>query len=93
VDQAANTAVVVTDAQLQAGALQWVAGSDGTQDQIRVVAGDPFGDAAAQSFLSPAAMANLLAPAPALFAPMNAGSDSLVTDRANTISLMTLAGG
>jgi hypothetical protein len=88
VDQAANTAVVVTDAQLQAGALQWVAGSAGTQDQIKVVAGDPFGDAAAQTFLSPAAMANLLAQAPVQFAAMTTGSsDPLVGPKPGEIYL------
>jgi hypothetical protein len=60
----------VTDTQLRDGALRWVAGGTGSQDKIRLVAADPFGDAAALTFLSPAAMAGLLAQAAPQFASM-----------------------
>src|SRR6185369_16542301 len=56
VDQAANVAISVSDAQLQSGALLWIAGQAGSQDQIRVTAGDPFGEAGAVNFMTPAAM-------------------------------------
>ncbi len=53
VDQAEGAAVNVTDQQLLAGALVWVAGAAGSQAQIGVVASDPFGDGASQSFTAP----------------------------------------
>jgi hypothetical protein len=74
VDQAANAAIGVTDAQLLAGALQWVTGQAGASDQIRVVAGDPFGDAAAQTFMTPEMMAGLLAQTPASLMASGSGT-------------------
>jgi hypothetical protein len=96
VDQAANVAIGVTGAQLQAGALQWIAGEAGSQDEIQVIASDPFGSAPALEFLSPAAMATLLAQAsepilaqasaPIAFAPSDSAS-ALYTSENDTVYL------
>jgi hypothetical protein len=74
VDQAANLAISLTDTQLLAGALQWVAGQAGASDQIRVVAGDPFGDGAAQTFMTPEMMAGLLAQTPPALGSVPSGN-------------------
>ena len=76
VDQAANVAISVSDAQLRSGALLWITGQAGSQDQIRVTAGDPFGEAAALNFTTPAAMAALIAQAPASLASAPSGTDT-----------------
>jgi hypothetical protein len=53
IDQADGATIDVTDQQLLAGALVWVAGGAGSGDQIRVVARDPFGDSASLTFDAP----------------------------------------
>ena len=84
VDQAANVAISISDAQLQSGALLWISGQAGSQDQIRVTAGDPFGEAAAAiNFMTPVAMASLIAQAPASLASAPSGTEMSLLQSSN----------
>jgi hypothetical protein len=88
VAQAANVAITVTDTQLRDGALLWVAGATGSRDQIRLAAADPFGTTSAQTFLTPEAMAGLLAQAPASLTSAPSGSNaSLLPDSSDQLYL------
>jgi hypothetical protein len=75
---------------LRDGALLWIAGGTGSRDQIRLVAADPFGSVSPLTFQSPAAMAGLLAQAPASLTSAPSGSNaSLLADSSDQLYLVS----
>ena len=85
VEQADGATVDVTDQQLLAGALVWVAGGASSSDQISIVARDPFGDSVSRSFAAPSVGGSLTAMMAALITD-SAPEDDATLAMADTLS-------